>query len=77
MVLGSHIEVARLWGMVRGLLGDIVAFGLVGEFPVAGVCLAQDWIKWLLDSSACVISKVLKVVHRIPTHGGLICHPLR
>ncbi len=36
---------------MRGLLGDIVALGLVRKFPIAGKSLAKNGIKWLLDSS--------------------------
>jgi hypothetical protein len=37
--------------MVGGLLGDVVAFCMVWEFPIAGERLAEDWIEGFLDSS--------------------------
>jgi len=51
VVLGSHVEIAGLWRVVGGLFGDIVAFGVIGKVPVAGVGLAQNGIEGLLDSS--------------------------
>lgn len=36
---------------MRGLFGDVVASGVVWKLPVAGICLAQDWIERLLDAS--------------------------
>lgn len=36
VVLWRHVEVTRLWRMVRGLFRDIISSGPVREFPVAG-----------------------------------------
>lgn len=44
VVFGGHEEVARLWGMVARLLGDVVSFRVVRIFPVAGVGLSQDGV---------------------------------
>ena len=52
VVLGSHVEVAGFWGVVGCLLGDVVAFCVVRELPVAGERLAEDWVEGLLDTSA-------------------------
>jgi hypothetical protein len=41
---------------VRCLLGDVVAFCVVGEFPVAGERLAEDWVEWFLDTTVNYIS---------------------
>lgn len=51
VVLRRHVEVAGFWGVVGRLLGDVVAFCVVWEFPVAGESFAQDWVEWFLDSS--------------------------
>jgi hypothetical protein len=52
VVFWDHVEIARLGRMVGGLFRDIVSPCLVGEVPVAGVDLAKDGIKGLLDTSA-------------------------
>lgn len=51
VVIGDHVEVARLGGVVRGLLGDVVGAGTVGQIPVAGEDFSEDGVEWLLDSS--------------------------
>lgn len=51
MVFRHHVEVARLWRVVGGLLGDIVGPRLVGQVPVAGEDLAEDRVQRLLDAS--------------------------
>lgn len=50
MVLGYQVEVTRLWGVVRGLLGYVVSSGLVGQVPVAGEDFAKNGVQRLLDS---------------------------
>lgn len=57
-MLGCHVEVAGLGRVVGGLFGDVVAVCLVWEFPIAGERLAQDRVKWFLDSSIAIISSV-------------------
>lgn len=37
---------------MRGLLSDVVPFGVVRVFPITGKCLSEDGVQWLLDSSA-------------------------
>lgn len=56
VVLGSHVEVAGFRGMVRGLLGDIVAFRVVWELPIASERLAEDWVEGFLYSTGYQIS---------------------
>ena len=56
MVFGSHIEVAGFRGVVGCLFGDVIAFCVVREFPVAGERFAQDWVEGFLDSPAYRIS---------------------
>lgn len=50
MVLGYEVEVTRLWGVVRGLLGYVVSSGVVGQVPVAGEYFAKNRVQRLLDS---------------------------
>jgi hypothetical protein len=38
--------------MVGRLLGDVVAFRMVAEFPIAGERLTEDWVERFLHSSA-------------------------
>ena len=56
MMFWSHVEVARLRRVMRGLFGDIVAMSMVREFPIASKSLAKDGIKGLLDASAAVLT---------------------
>jgi hypothetical protein len=55
-MFGGHVEVAGFRGMVGGLLGDVVAFRVIGEFPVAGERLAEDWVEWFLDTPKSQVS---------------------
>jgi hypothetical protein len=52
IVLWRHVEIAGFRRVVGRLLGDVVAFRMVGEFPIAGERLAEDWVEWFLHSSA-------------------------
>jgi len=52
MVLRRHVEIAGFWRVMGRLLGDVVAFRMVAEFPIAGERLAEDWVEWFLHSSA-------------------------
>lgn len=52
LVLGGHVEIARLRGVVGGLLGDVVALGVIRVFPKAGEGLAEDGVEGLLDAAA-------------------------
>lgn len=56
MMLGSHVEVARLRRVVRSLFGNVVAASMIRKFPVAGKSLAEDGIKWLLNATAVVLA---------------------
>ena len=55
-MLRGHVEVAGFRRVVGCLLGDVVAFRVVGEFPVAGERLAEDWVEWFLDTTINYIS---------------------
>lgn len=46
----DHVEVAGFGRVVRGLLGDVVAPGIVREVPVAGKDFAKNRVQGLLDS---------------------------
>jgi hypothetical protein len=50
MMFWSHVEVARLRRVMRGLFGDIVAMSMVREFPIASKSLAKDGIEWFLNA---------------------------
>ena len=50
-MLRRHIEIARLWGMMRRLFGYVIAFGVVWIFPIARKSLAEYWIQGFLDAS--------------------------
>jgi hypothetical protein len=50
MVIGDHVKVAGLWGVVRGLLGYVVSSRVVGQFPVGGEYLAKNGVERLLDT---------------------------
>jgi hypothetical protein len=47
----DHVEVAGFWRVVRGLLGDVVAPGIVRKVPVAGKDFAKNRVQGLFDSS--------------------------
>lgn len=61
-----------------GLLGDVVALGVIRKVPVASKGLAQNWVEWFLDSAICPsISPSPNIQSPGSTYGGLMCHPLR
>lgn len=51
LVLGHHVEVARLWRMMRRLLRNIIRTRPIIEVPVAREDLAQNRVQRLLDST--------------------------
>lgn len=58
-----HEEIARLWRVVRRLLGNVVTAGSIRVVPVAGEDLAQDWVQRFLDAS---------VSHQLVLVGGVV-----
>ena len=52
MVLGGHVEIARLGRMVRSLLRYIVGSLSTIEIPIAREDFAQDRVEGLLDASS-------------------------
>jgi hypothetical protein len=77
VVLRGHVEVTRFRGVVGCLLGDVVALRVVWEFPIAGECLAEDWVEGFLDTAVTYISKSTMEGNMSCAYGGLICHPLK
>jgi hypothetical protein len=53
-MLWSHVEVARLGRVMRGLFRDVVAFRVVWELPIAGIDFTENRVEWLLNSSAAI-----------------------
>jgi hypothetical protein len=51
MVVGGHVKVTRLWGMVRRLLGDVVCALSIFQVPVASENFTKNWVQGLLDAS--------------------------
>lgn len=51
VVLGSHVEVAGLRGVVGRLFGDVVTLLVIWKLPVASEGFAKDGVEWLLDAS--------------------------
>lgn len=62
-MLGGHEEVARLWRVVAGLLGDVVAAGAIAVVPPAGEDFAEDGVEGLLDAT--VGELVLRIERRL------------
>jgi hypothetical protein len=77
VVLGGHEEVARLGGVVRGLLGNVVSTRVIGVVPVSGKGLAEDGVERLLDAAVYLLAADCCWMEQKQTHGGLMCHPLR
>lgn len=76
MVFRRHVEIARLWRMMGSLFGDIITFRTVGKFPIARICLSQDWVERFLDPSTKVSVLIVRQSGLDP-YGGLMCHPLK
>lgn len=50
MVLGGHVKIARLRGVMRCLLRDIVGAGIVRQVPIAREDFAEDRVERFFDS---------------------------
>lgn len=56
VVVGRHVEVGRLWGVVRSLLGNVECLGTgrIDKVPVAGEPFSENGVERLLDTAATV-----------------------
>lgn len=54
-MLWCHVKVARFRRMVRCLLGNVVAMGMVGELPVTSERLSENWVQRLLNPTGSII----------------------
>lgn len=64
MVLGGHVKIARLRGVMRCLLRDIVGAGIVRQVPIAREDFAEDRVEGFFDSPFLYVSKY-RVIYRV------------
>lgn len=76
VVMRSHIEIARLRGVMRGLFGDVIGPVLIFQIPITGINLAENRIQGLLDASISKLAYDTKLPRNrfIRTVGGCASH---
>lgn len=86
MVIGGHVEVARLGRVMRGLFGNIVCARAIRQVPVTRVHLAKNRVQGLFhttcplvvsDSPRSVEEDLWQEAENWRAYGGLMCQPLR